>query len=113
MGTRKNRLNEAVLMCTRNICFNEAVLMCTRNICFEEKNMKIVKNIQLAVYRRGDSNTHPQHIILWRILKIINFNHFDFDSRFPQFLLYVRWKSGANFVRRCFRDVQVYRRHPL
>ena len=24
--------------------------------------------------------------------------------RFPPFLLYVRWKSGVTFVRRCFRD---------
>ena len=24
---------------------------------------------------------------------------------FPNFLLYVRWKSGVIFVRRCFRDV--------
>ena len=23
---------------------------------------------------------------------------------FPPFLLYVRWKSGVTFVRRCFRD---------
>ena len=31
--------------------------------------------------------------------------HFDSDPRFPPFLLYVRWKSGVTFVRRCFRDV--------
>ena len=28
----------------------------------------------------------------------------DSDPRFPPFLLYVRWKSGVTFVRRCFRD---------
>ena len=39
------------------------------------------------------------------ILKIIHFYHFDSDPRFPRFLLlYVRWKSGITFVRRCFRD---------
>ena len=38
------------------------------------------------------------------ILKIIHFYHFDSDPRFPPFLLYVRWKSGATFVRRCFHD---------
>ena len=26
---------------------------------------------------------------------------------FPLFLLYVRWKSGVIFVRRCFRDVHI------
>ena len=41
------------------------------------------------------------------ILKIINFYHFDSDPRFPQFLLYVRWKSGVTFVRRCFRDAKL------
>ena len=39
------------------------------------------------------------------ILKIIYFYHFDSDPRFLPFLLYLRWKSGVNFVRRCFRDV--------
>ena len=38
------------------------------------------------------------------ILKIIRFYHLDVDSRFPQFLLYVRCKSGVTFVQRCFRD---------
>ena len=37
-------------------------------------------------------------------MKIIHFYHFDSDRRFPPFLLYVRWKSGVTFVRRCFRD---------
>ena len=32
------------------------------------------------------------------------FYHFDFDPRFPPFLLYVRWRSGVTFVPRCFRD---------
>ena len=44
-------------------------------------------------------------MILWRNTEIILFYHFDFDPRFPLFLLYVRWKSGVTFVRRCFRDV--------
>ena len=43
-------------------------------------------------------------MILWRNIEIIHFYHFDFDPRFPLFLLYVRWKSGVTFVRRCFRD---------
>ena len=37
-------------------------------------------------------------------MKIIHFYHFDSDPRCPPFLLYVRWKSGVTFVRRCFRD---------
>ena len=37
-------------------------------------------------------------------MKIIHFYPFDSDPRFPPFLLYVRWKSGVTFVRRCFRD---------
>ena len=32
------------------------------------------------------------------------FFHFDSDPRFSPFLLYVRWKFGVTFVRRCFRD---------
>ena len=36
--------------------------------------------------------------------KFFTFYHFDFDPRFPPFLLYVRWKSGVTFVRRCFHD---------
>ena len=43
-------------------------------------------------------------MILWRISKFFTFYHFDFDPRFPPFLLYVRWKSRVTFVRRCFRD---------
>ena len=35
--------------------------------------------------------------------KIIHFYHFDSDPRFPPFLLYVRWRSGVAFVRKCFR----------
>ena len=42
-------------------------------------------------------------------MKIIHFYHFDSDPRFLPFLLYVRWKSGVTFVRRCFRDVLVIR----
>ena len=44
-------------------------------------------------------------MILWRNIEIFTFYHFDFDPRFPPFLLYSRWKSGVTFVRRCFRDV--------
>ena len=49
-------------------------------------------------------------MILWRnieIFKFFTFYHFDPDPRFPPFLLYVRWKSGVSFVRRCFRDGKV------
>ena len=42
------------------------------------------------------------------ILKITTFYNFDSGPRFPQFLLYVRWKSGVTFVRRYFRDVTEY-----
>ena len=55
--------------------------------------------------RLCDSNTHPQHIILWRNIEKLIFYHFYSDPRFPLFLLSVRWKSGVTFVRRCFRDV--------
>ena len=44
-------------------------------------------------------------VILWRNTENYPFLPFDSDPRFPQFLLYVRWKSGVTFVRRCFRDV--------
>ena len=48
-------------------------------------------------------------MILWRNIEnypfYYPFYHFDSDPRFPPFLLYVRWKSGVTFVRRCFRDV--------
>ena len=37
-------------------------------------------------------------------MKIIWSYHFDYDPRFPPFILYVRWKSGVTFVRRYFRD---------
>ena len=45
-------------------------------------------------------------MILWRNIEKYHFYHFDSDPRFPQFLVYVRWKSRVNFVRRCFRDDQ-------
>ena len=37
-------------------------------------------------------------------MQITFFFHFDTNPRFPPFLLYVRWKSGVTFLRRCFRD---------
>ena len=46
-------------------------------------------------------------MILWR-----NMENYPFviilipTPDFPLFLLYVRWKSGVTFVRRCFRDVK-------
>ena len=43
-------------------------------------------------------------MILWRSIEIFHFFHFNSNPRFPPFLLYVRWKSGVTFVRRCFRD---------
>ena len=43
-------------------------------------------------------------MIYGEISKIFTFSQFDSDPRFPLFLLYVRWKSGVTFVRRCFRD---------
>ena len=43
-------------------------------------------------------------MILWRNIENYPFYHFDSDPRFPPFSLYVRWKSGVTFVRRCFRD---------
>ena len=43
-------------------------------------------------------------MILWRNIENNPFLSFDSDPIFPPFLLYVRWKSGVTFVRRCFRD---------
>ena len=44
-------------------------------------------------------------MILWRNIDFFStFYDFDPDPRFPPFLLYIRWKSGVTFVRRCFRD---------
>ena len=43
-------------------------------------------------------------MILWRNIENYPFLSYDSDPRFPPFLLYVRWKSGVTFVRRCFRD---------
>ena len=54
--------------------------------------------------RRDDSNTHPQHMFLWRIIENYHCLSFHCNPRFPLFLLYVRCKSGATFVRKCFRD---------
>ena len=47
-------------------------------------------------------------MILWRNLENYPFFYIDSDPRFPPFLLYVRWKSGVNFLRRCFRDEMVF-----
>ena len=46
-------------------------------------------------------------MILWRNIETNPFKLFRFGPRFSPFLLYVRWKSGVTFVRRCFRDVLV------
>ena len=54
--------------------------------------------------QRGDSNTHPQHMILWRNIEFYNFLSFFSNPSFSPLLLYVRCKSGVTFVRRCFRD---------
>ena len=43
-------------------------------------------------------------MILWRNIENYPFFHFDSDPRFSPFLLYVWWKTGVTFVRRCFRD---------
>ena len=46
-------------------------------------------------------------MILWRNIEIFHFFIILIptpDSPLPPFLLYLRWKSGVTFVRRCFRD---------
>ena len=43
----------------------------------------------------GDSNIHPQHMILWRNIENYQFFHFDSDPRFPPFLLYVGGNLGS------------------
>ena len=52
--------------------------------------------------RRGDSNTHPQHMTLWRNIEIKHF--LSFYHQTSPILLYARCKSGVTFVRRCFRE---------
>ena len=39
-------------------------------------------------------------------MKNVPFYQFDFNPRFPPFLLYVRCNFGVTFVQRCFRDVR-------
>ena len=72
---------------------------------YDKLHKIICRGCVLESPSRGDSNTHPQHILFYgEILKIITFYQFDSDPRFPPFLVYVRWKSGVTFVLRCFRD---------
>ena len=47
---------------------------------------------------------HIYNMILCRNIESNLFLLFRFRPRFPLFSLYVRWKSGVTFVRRCFRD---------
>ena len=72
-----------------------------RGFYFLEKSLPVHHGIP----RRDDSNTHPQHMLLWKKSKIIDLYYFHFNPRLPIFLLYVRWKSGVTFVWRCFFDV--------
>ena len=58
-----------------------------------------------------DEQSHIHNISFYgEILKITTFYHFDTNPRFPPFLLFVRWKSGVTFVRRCFRGdtIQIF-----
>ena len=43
-------------------------------------------------------------MILWRNIENYPFFFLIPTPDFPHFLLYVKWKSGVTFVRRCFRD---------
>ena len=52
----------------------------------------------------GDSNTHPKHMILWRIIENYPFLSFWFRPQISPIFIYVRWKSGVTFVRRCLHD---------
>ena len=58
--------------------------------------------IRIASLRRGDSNIHPQHMILWRNIENYPFYHFDSDPRFPPFLL-----LGGNLGSLLYGDVSV------
>ena len=71
---------------------------------------KIIDRIRvLESSLRGDSNTRSQHMILWRNIEKKNpFNDFDTNPHF--IIIYVRLKSWATFVRRCFRDVNLMTR---
>ena len=55
MGTRYNRLAEAVLTSTHNLCFAEAALTSTHNLCFEQKYEKYpnfyLKNFHFLVVK--------------------------------------------------------------
>ena len=45
-------------------------------------------------------------MILWRNIENYHFLSFLFRPQISPILLYVGWKSGVTFVRRCFRDVE-------
>ena len=57
----------------------------------------------IRIASRGDSNTHPQHMILWRYIKIITFYQMDSDPRFPPFY----YSIGANLGSLLHGDVSV------
>ena len=66
--------------------------------------------IRIASVRRFEATLIHIHNICFYgdISKFFTFYHFNFDPRFFPFLLYVRWKSGVTFVRRCFRDAKFH-----
>ena len=81
----------------------------TKDQCFYLNYLKFsIESYVLDVYKNRLSEAiliHIRNISFYgEISKKITFYHFHSDPRFPPFLLYVRWKSGVTFVRRCFRD---------
>ena len=51
----------------------------------------------------GDSNTHPQHMILWRNIEKFTFYYFYSDPRFPPFYHML----GGNLGSLLYGDVSV------
>ena len=58
----------------------------------------------LESYRLGDSNSHTQHMILWRNIGKKSLLIILIPTPILQ---YVRLKFWVTFVRRCFRDVNL------
>ena len=81
----------------------------TKDQCFYLNYHKIsIKSYVLDMYknRLGEaiSNTHPEHMMLWRNIENYHSFLFDSDPRFPPFLLYM---LGANLGSLLYGGVSV------
>ena len=82
----------------------------THTVFYLDYHKFSIKSYVLDVYYNRLSEAiliHIHNICFYgEISKFFTFYHFDSDPRYTPFLLYVRWKSGVTFVRRCVRDVR-------